>query len=161
MPTTPPAPKLQVHEAAPQDVDALVQLMHDFYAESSYPLDRGWAAASFRALLDRPALGRVWIARCDNAPVGHAVLTVRHTMEFGGLSAYIDDLFVMPAFRRRGAGHALLLALLAECRIRDCRSLQVEVGAANAPALALYSSFGLERAHGERLLLSRALPASD
>ncbi|MDZ7653637.1 MAG: GNAT family N-acetyltransferase [Burkholderiaceae bacterium] len=116
--------------------------MGAFYAESDDPLDVGWAAASFRTLITQPALGAVWLAQADSGAVGHAVLTVRHAMEFGGPLGVVDDLYVAPAWRRRGIAGALLDALRGECRLRECKAWQVEVGADNAGAQALYRRFG-------------------
>jgi GNAT superfamily N-acetyltransferase len=151
---------LSVNPATELDIEALVRLMQAFYAESSYPLDPRWAAASFDTLISTPALGRVWIARVGAVPAGHIVLTVRYCMEFGALCGYVDDLFVEPAFRRRGVGHALLSALLDECTMRGCKSAQVEVGEANAAARALYAKRGLSAATDERVLLSCVLSGS-
>ena len=148
---------LSVRSAEPADVADLVLLMHDFYAEANYPLDHSWAAASFLQLLSRPELGCVWLVHSGPLPIGHAVLTVRYTMEHGGLSGYVDDLYVKPEFRRMGAGDALLNELFAECRARDCKFVHVEVGDSNAPALALYAKFGLLPAKDGRVLLSGPL----
>src|SRR4051812_39965578 len=95
-----------IDRAAPTDISALVELMSQFYAESNYALDRGWAAASFAQLLHDDSRGAAWIARFDGEPAGHIVLALRHSMEFGGLAGVIDDLFVRPEFRRRGIGSA-------------------------------------------------------
>jgi hypothetical protein len=80
---------LSVRRAAAADVGSLVLLMHDFYAEANFPLDHDWAASAFTVLLANPELGRVWIAHAGTQPIGHAVLTIRYAMEFGGLAAYI------------------------------------------------------------------------
>lgn len=125
------------------DIDVLVDLMHDFYAESEFPFDREWAARSFHDLLSDPALGAVWLISVDGKIAGHVVLSVRFAMEFGGLSGYIDDLFVQDAHRRRGAATAALEVLVAECRRRGCKSLHVEVDPANVAATTLYARFGL------------------
>ena len=78
--------------------------MKDFYAEAGYDLDEREAAASFSDLLSQAALGSAWIAFAGAKAIGHAVLTVRYTMEHGGLSGYIDDLFVVPGYRRHASG---------------------------------------------------------
>jgi GNAT superfamily N-acetyltransferase len=146
-----------VQLASLSDVQSLVELMHEFYAESSFTLDRTWAASSFTDLIAHPSLGGVWLIRVDGHVAGHVVLTVRYTMEFGGLSAYIDDLFVRALYRRRGAATAALDALLDECKRRGCLSLHVEVGHDNVAANALYSRYGLSPATDGRQLLSVAL----
>jgi GNAT superfamily N-acetyltransferase len=100
-----------VRLAAPEDVGDLVGLMEEFYAESNYPLDGQWARASLSQLMSRPDWGCIWLAYSSGSAVRHVVLAVRYTMEHGGLSAYVDDLFVRPAFRRQGVGRGLLNAL--------------------------------------------------
>jgi ribosomal protein S18 acetylase RimI-like enzyme len=146
-----------VSGATTDDIDVLVALMHEFYAEADFVLDRYWAAASFERLLSEPELGGVWLARYGGKPAGYVVLTLRYTMEFGGLSAYVDDFFVKPEFRRRGLGGMLLDALLADSRKRKCKSVQVEVAAGNVPALAAYASAGLARLHDGRILFRMPL----
>ncbi|MGE3191375.1 MAG: N-acetyltransferase family protein [Vicinamibacterales bacterium] len=133
----------EVRRASTADVPTLVDLMGEFYAEAGFPLDRGWAAAAFTTLLDDESRGAVWVVDCDGEAAGHAVLSVRFAMEFGGLAGYIDDLFVRPPFRRRGAARAAVDALVAECRRRGCHALHVEVDPANEPAVRLYQAYGL------------------
>jgi ribosomal protein S18 acetylase RimI-like enzyme len=147
-----------VRLAARADVGTLVDLMREFYAEANYPLDQGWAETSFSQLLEHAELGCVWLAECRGVVAGHAVLTVRYTMEHGALSGYIDDLFVKPKFRRQGVARALLSELFAECRRRRCKSMYVEVGERNVPAIELYRHFGLGPFHDGRVLLHGALP---
>ena len=129
--------------ATPEDIPALVYLMQEFYAEASYPLDRNWAAASFSTLLGDASLGAVWIVAQDSEPAGYVVLTVRFSMEYGGLDAFIDDLFVRPSYRRGGLGRAALGALFAECERRKVLAVHVEVGHDNVAAHGLYQSYGL------------------
>lgn len=149
---------VEVREATFADIPALVGLMAEFYAEASFTLDRPWAAAAFGALLEAPASGTAWLGLVDGSVAGHVVLTVRFTMEHGGPSGWIDDLFVRPAWRRHGVARTLVDALVADARRRGCRSLHVEVGADNVPARALYARYGLEPGHDRRVFLSGPLP---
>jgi hypothetical protein len=57
--------------------------MHEFHAESSFPLDRAWATRAFDRLLADPSRGATWLIE-RGATVGHVVLSVRFAMEFGG-----------------------------------------------------------------------------
>jgi GNAT superfamily N-acetyltransferase len=151
---------VNVRPATSSDIGVLVDLMGEFYAESGFPLDRAWAARSFAALMADPARGVVWLILSDGQPAGHVVMSVRFAMEFGGLSAYIDDLFVREAHRRKGAARAGLEALVEECRRRDCKSLHVEVDPHNVAANALYRQFGLVAGTDGRQQLNLRLEAS-
>lgn len=132
-----------IERAGHADIPALVELMSQFYAESNYALDREWAAASFAQLLRDEGRGAVWIARRGAEPVGHVVLALTHSMEFGGLAGIIDDLFVRPQFRRQGVGSALLSALFGDCRKLQVAAVHVEVDPSNVAASTLYRAFGL------------------
>ena len=82
------------------------------------------------------------------------MLTIRFSMEYGGLDGFIDDLFVRPAHRRQGLGIAALKALFAECERRSVLAVHVEAGRDNVAAMALYGSYGL-RDNGRQMLTVR------
>ncbi len=131
------------------DIPLLLEMMAEFYAESDYPLDRQWAANSFATIIDRPDFGSVWLLRYRGYPAGHIVLTVRFSMEYGGLDAFIDDLFVRASYRRCGVASKGLSLLLAECRRREVRALHVEVAPSNVAANATYTKFGMALRRGD------------
>jgi ribosomal protein S18 acetylase RimI-like enzyme len=142
-----------------EDLPALIDMMHDFYAEAGYALDAAWAGASFGALLQDPSRGAVWIGDADGEPAGYVVVTFRHSMEFGGTDAFIDDLFVRPGFRRRGVGKAVLADAFRACGGRGVLAVHVETSESNGPAVALYGGLGmLDR---RRLLLTKRLTPRD
>jgi ribosomal protein S18 acetylase RimI-like enzyme len=145
-----------VESAGQSDVPALLDLMNQFYAESDYDLDRSWAEESFRQILRNEARGAVWVAREGAEAIGYIVLTLRHSMEFGGLVGIVDDLFVRASFRRKGVGSALVAALLEASRNLGLFAVHVEVGSNNLAAGALYKAFGLNsNSDGRETLTAR------
>jgi len=116
--------------------------MQSFYAESDFPLDVGPATRTFDALLGDARLGGVWLAEVDGEPVGHVVLTVCFSMEYGGLRGFIDDLYVRPDARGRGVGAGLLAAARSSALERGVRALHVEAGPDNHIARRLYARAG-------------------
>jgi ribosomal protein S18 acetylase RimI-like enzyme len=135
--------QVTVQRAGPADVGTLVELMGAFYAESDHVLDHASAEASFKRLLADARLGAVWLARASDEASGYIVLALRHSMEFGGGTGVIDDLFVRPPFRRRGVGTHLMAALLQACAELRLLAVEVEVGPDNAAAKMLYRKFRL------------------
>lgn len=131
-----------IRPATDADTPALVALMTSFYAEADFPLPAGPAARAFQHLLADPRLGGVWLAEAAGEAIGHAVLTVCFSMEYGGLRGFLDDLYVLPAARGRGTGAALLAAVRTEAAARGVRALHVEVGPENATARRLYMRAG-------------------
>jgi ribosomal protein S18 acetylase RimI-like enzyme len=55
---------------------------------------------------------------------------------------YISDLYVVPAWRRRGVARLLMEAAEQALRHRGCRRLQLHCKAGNATALATYAAMG-------------------
>src|SRR4051812_40720874 len=149
---------VEVRPAGPEDVPVLLSLMQAFYAEADFPLPSEPAAAAFDALLAEPRLGGIWLTWDGQHAVGHVVLTVCFSMEYGGLRGFIDDLYVRPAARGRGAGASLLAAARADAARRDVRALHVEVGPDNHVARRLYARAGYADSGHMLLTLPLAAP---
>lgn len=128
--------------ATSADVRALVGLMAEFYSEAKFTLDTAAAGRAFEALLAAPQLGAIWLAEADGEPLGHLVLTVAFSMEYGGSRGFIDDLYVRPSARGRGVGATLLEAARNGAIARRLRALCVETGLADHPARSLYARAG-------------------
>ncbi len=156
-----PLMNLTIRNAAASDIPTLVVLMEEFHGESGYPLDRTWADATFAALLADGSRGAAWILFDGTEPAGFVVLTVRFSMEYGGLDSFVDDLFVRPNHRCRGLGHLAMQTVLRECQRRGVLALHVEVGRTNAAAQGLYASHGLGLRGDDRQLLTMRLPANE
>ena len=133
---------LTIRPATQADVQALAALMVDFYAEADFTLPAAAPTRAFESLLGAPQLGAVWLAEEDGRTVGHVVLTVAYSMEFGGLRGFIDDLYVRPTARGRGTGAALLSAARDGAVARGVRAMCVETGLADHPARGLYARAG-------------------
>ena len=65
-------------------------------------------------------------------------------LSMGAGEAHILNLCIADAWRRRGIGRALLLALLTHARDRGVRDAFLEVRRSNRAAIALYHALGFE-----------------
>lgn len=146
---------MEIRPAGRPDVPSLVELMQAFYAEADFPLASASAANTFEALLGDPRLGGVWVATDGTDVIGHVVLTVSFSMEYGGLRGFIDDFYVRPAARGRGAGACLLGAVREAAAARGVRALLVETSADNETAVRAYARAGY--ADSGHMLMSLAL----
>ena len=88
----------------------------------------------------------------------YVVLTLCHSMTYGGLSAIVDDFFIRPAFRGTGLGKAAMAEVRSFCSSRGVRAIHVETGRDNAPALAVYRRAGFVETDLEHLTLGLADP---
>ena len=128
--------------ATTDDTQTLVDLMAEFYAEAGYVLDHRRAVAAFSALLTDSALGRVWLIERDATVAGYIVLTFIFAMEYGGLTAVVDDFYVRTAFRGAGAGVMALAEVREQCAEFGVRAVSVEVGDENVVAQSVYRRTG-------------------
>ncbi|WP_174301712.1 GNAT family N-acetyltransferase [Caulobacter sp. S45] len=82
------------------------------------------------------------IAEVDGEPVGFALWFYNFSTFVGRSGLYLEDLFVRPQARGRGAGKALLRALARRCLAEDLGRMEWAVLDWNAPALAFYDALG-------------------
>ncbi len=81
------------------------------------------------------------IAEEDGSPAGFALFFPIYST-WQGPSLHLEDLFVLPEFRGRGIGKALLNQVAAAAVKRGCARLQWDVLDWNQPAIDFYQSIG-------------------
>ena len=82
------------------------------------------------------------IAEIDGDPIGFAFWYYNVSTFEGRCGLYLEDLFVRPAARGRGAGKALLAHLARRCVSEGLGRIQWAVLDWNAPSIAFYDSLG-------------------
>jgi ribosomal protein S18 acetylase RimI-like enzyme len=137
------------------DLERLLPLVERFTATQGYPFDGASARAALAELLARPELGRAYRVVSGDETAGYAVLCFGWSIEWGGRDAFVDELYLEPAWRGRGLGRAALRALAEEARAAGVRALHLEVEAGNETGQALYRSEGFEGK--DRAMLSRRI----
>jgi GNAT superfamily N-acetyltransferase len=147
--------------ATSKDIPLLVDMMREFYAESGYALDCSHATKAFSVLLVEAPLGCAGVIQAEGQDVGYFVLILCYSMEYGGLIAFVDDLFVRPPFRRIGLGTAALAEMRNLCAERRVRAIHVETSDDNPAAQALYRKGGFEPTNRQLLALRLEKPTHE
>ena len=153
-----PRASVSLRPAEPPDLDTLVPLSRAFYDHFRYPWtdEQPQAIAS---LLADPSAGRVFLVLVDGEPEGYVVLSFCFSVERGGRTAFVDELFVRPGSRDRGAGGEVLDLVAKECPPLGVRALLAEIEPENTGIAAL------SRRHGwvdtGRLLLTRRIGSGE
>ena len=94
------------------------------------------------SLFGDPRVAEAVIARVADEPAGYALWFHTYSTFLGKRGLYLEDLFVLPPWRGRGIGKALL-AHVARCTVeRDCGRLEWSVLDWNEPAIRFYKSLG-------------------
>lgn len=131
-----------VRPAEPRDADAVLALMEGL-TRPPVADDPGPQRDVFLAHLDHVD-AQVFVAELDGKVAGAVSLWFQPRLNWTTCQAWIPDLYVDPAFRRRGAARALLAACAEEARRRGCHRLVLESGHHRAEAHRLYEQFGFE-----------------
>jgi len=93
----------------------------------------------------------LWLAERGSRAVAVFLANEIASVEKGGLTLWIEELYVVPEARRAGIARALLIRVIEETRRRGVRSIELEVVPTQAAALALYRVLGFEEVHRQRM----------
>ena len=91
---------------------------------------------------------RCIVAEIDGEPVGFALYFFNYSTWRGRPGLYLEDLFVLPAARGRGAGKGLLRELARIAVERGCARMEWSVLDWNTSAIAFYEGLGARRLDG-------------
>ena len=96
-----------------------------------------------------------WRLRADGADVGYAVIVWSYSLEYGGLEAVLDELYLAPAARGSGLGRELMQHVTQAARDAGAVVLRLETERDNESARAFYTRLGFETL--DRVLLMQIL----
>jgi GNAT superfamily N-acetyltransferase len=121
-----------------QTLTAVAPLFEMQLAEHDVRRSRDELISGLKTLLAEPQQGFVLSAVCDGEPVGVAYAARTFSLEHGGWSGWIDELYVLPSWRGQGAGSALLAAVVAGATERGWAALDLEVDSSHRRVIPLY-----------------------
>lgn len=135
---------LVIRKATPTDVPDVLALVKELAAyerepdavvatEADFLRDGFGEAPAFHVLVAEDAAGAV---------IGFALYFFGYSTWVGRRCLYLEDLFVQPEHRGKGAGVALMKALAKEAVAKECRRFVWQVLDWNAPAIAFYERLG-------------------
>src|SRR4051812_7871982 len=136
---------LHIAPATPDDVPTLMTLIRGLaeYEKLTHQLSMTPAALREHLFGPRPYAEAV-IARVGGTPVGHALWFHNYSTFLAKPGLYLEDVFVLPEYRRRGVGRALLVRLAQIARDRGWGRLEWSVLDWNEPAIAFYRRLGAD-----------------
>jgi GNAT superfamily N-acetyltransferase len=134
---------VQIRPAALADIPRLLTLIRRYW---DFEGIAGFAALRIELLLQQllpdPAAGAIWVAESQGNLCGYLIVVLVLSVEHQGLMGEIDEFFVLPEARSRGAGAQLLAAAEEALARRGCVRLQLQLGVANLRARAFYQRHG-------------------
>jgi len=140
------------------DIPALLRLVEEYWRfEDISGFDPARVTVELERLLAETTLGSAWIASAGRDAAGYLIAVYVFSLEHLGLTAEIDEFFVLPSFRGRETGSKLLRIAEEEFVRRRCTNVSLQLGRGNEKARMFYRQHG----YGERAgyeLLDKMLP---
>lgn len=136
----------QIRRATVGDAAAIARLLHDFNTEYDDPTP-GVPALTQR-VADLMEKQEIVVLLAGDPPLGLALLRTRPSLWSPATDAYLEELYVAPAHRRKGIGRALLDAAIEAARQAGADHFELTTGETDTEARALYESTGLTNREG-------------
>ena len=105
---------MQIERAVPADVDSIHHLLAEQFDEHDIDTSPEVLRHAIAEILRNEGLGLFLVARDGGEVVGLAALAFAWTLEHGGKSVWLDELYVVPERRGQGIGRALLARVIGE-----------------------------------------------
>jgi ribosomal protein S18 acetylase RimI-like enzyme len=145
-----------LHLAKPDDLDRLSALVAACHAEMGIDLSDEARRAGLAPLLEGIPHGAAYLLGPARAPMGYIVVTFGWSVEFGGMDAIIDEVYLRRAVRGRGIATEALIALPKALAGAGIKALHLEVDRDDEKAQRLYARAGF-RARDRYVFMTRRL----
>lgn len=128
--------------ARPEHLDRLAALCAAFHAEEGISQTDEARRAALAPLLEGSPYGAAYLIGPARAPIGYLVVCFGWSIEFGGLDAILDELYIRPGVRGRGIATESLITLPRALAEGGLRAIHLEVDRENGAAIKLYKRAG-------------------
>jgi GNAT superfamily N-acetyltransferase len=136
--------KTNYRSARNADLPLLLELVQEFHEFEELPFDPSLDRTALEQIVMDPSLGRIWLIYESSNVIGYVIVTFGYSLEYRGREACVDELYLRPAYRRRGIGSQTLHFVESECRSLNINFLSLEVDRHNNTAQIVYRKAGFD-----------------
>jgi ribosomal protein S18 acetylase RimI-like enzyme len=134
---------IELGAATREDLPQLVALLGVLFSqEAELVPDDAKQTRALEKILSDESVGRIHVARDAGKLVGMASLIYGISTAEGGLAASFEDFVVLPGYRGKGIGSALLQHVIVEAKKQGVLRLTLLTDKQNKRAQALYRKLG-------------------
>ena len=136
-----------IRKFVPEDREDYIRFSSEFYNSSAVdkPVPREHFEQGFDEMMRSDVYVRGYMLVCDGNNVGYCVTMETYSVEAGGITIWIDELFVLEEYRSKGLGRELF-KYIEESGDKKLRRIRLEVELENGRAISLYKKMGFEPA---------------
>lgn len=136
---------MKIEIATTKDLNILHELIQKQFLEHEIDYEDDQLKSAIDQMLTNDSLGFFLIAKEKNQSLGFAVISFAWTLEHGGKSAWLDELYVLPEHRNAGIGSAIVDRLFIEPKEKGCLAVDLEVESDHRRAENLYVRKGFQK----------------
>ena len=133
---------IDIRPAEERDAALILRFIRELAAYERAGHEVVASEADIRSLLSGEGPARALVCSVGGVEAGFAVYFFNYSTWQGRKGLYLEDLYVTPAHRQRGAGKALLRHLARIAVAQGCGRFEWSVLDWNGPALRFYRSIG-------------------
>jgi GNAT superfamily N-acetyltransferase len=141
----PLVPPIQIVPAAAADRSVVADLLARQLDEHAIEIQDDALLAAIDGVLTDERRGFLLLAKDAGRAIGVAYVSLTWSIEHGGKSSWLEELYVLPEWRGRGVGTSMLESVIEEARRRACAAVDLEVESAHERAERLYARHGFAR----------------
>ena len=136
-----------IRKFVPEDREDYIRFSTEFYNSSAVdkPVPREHFEQGFDEMMRSDVYVQGYMLVFDGNNVGYCVTMKTYSVEAGGITIWIDELFVLEEYRSKGLGRALF-KYIEENGDKKPRRIRLEVELENGRAISLYKKMGFEPA---------------
>jgi ribosomal protein S18 acetylase RimI-like enzyme len=140
---------VEIREARPGDAPVIVDFqIRMARSTEDLELDHPTVTRGVAAVFADPAKGTYWVAEADGRVVGSLLTTFEWSDWRNGTVLWIQSVYVLPEWRRRGVYKSLYEHLKRQVeRSPDLRGLRLYVDQRNTAAQQVYERLGMTKEH--------------
>jgi GNAT superfamily N-acetyltransferase len=127
------------------DLEEYVKMSESFFSSDAvaHPVPLENVIRTFDECMRRNPMPRGLMLEIDGVTIGYALLSFTWSNEAGGLCVLLEEVYISPDCRGRGAGSALMRFVEKEYPL--ARRFRLEAARSNASAIRLYERMGYKR----------------
>mgnify|MGYP000939652596 FL=1 len=136
-----------IRKFVPEDREDYIRFSTEFYNSSAVdkPVPREHFEQGFDEVMRSDVYVQGYMLVFDGNNVGYCVTMKTYSVEAGGITIWIDELFVLEEYRSKGLGRELF-KYIEENGDKKLRRIRLEVELENGRAISLYKKMGFEPA---------------
>jgi len=151
--------KINFKPGEKNDIDTLLILIKEFYdLDGCLSFNAVVVHHALIQLLSEEAIGRVWLIQDQSQTIGYVIISFSYSLEYGGRDAFIDEIYIRPAYQGQGIGKQTIKFIEEVCISHNVQALHLEVERENTSAQNFYHQVGFQ--DSDRYLMTKKLNQS-